>query len=171
MQDTHGGYGVTVNTGACGALDQGSIPCSRPNLGAPLLYFADMKHWLRGLVKEFETFAVRGNAVDLAVAVVIGAAFNQVTNSLVTNIITPPIGLLIGNIDFSKLSVPVGNATIAYGLFLQSLLNFVLIALALFLIVRTLNKLASKRRLDEKKPKETELQVLQQIRDVLSTKS
>lgn len=127
---------------------------------------------MKNLLKEFETFAVRGNAVDLAVAVVIGAAFNQITSSLASNIITPPIGLLIGGFDFSKLSVHLGgDAVIQYGLFIQAVLNFLLIALALFLFLKLLNSLARKRKQEEKKPAENpELKALLEIRDLLARK-
>jgi large conductance mechanosensitive channel len=124
---------------------------------------------MKDFFKEFETFAVRGNAIDLAVGVVIGAAFGQITNALSTNILTPFAGLLLGGIDFSKLALPLGgNAVIGYGLFLQALLNFVLIAFALFLLVKLLNALARKKKQEEKKPAENpELKVLMEIRDEL----
>ena len=124
---------------------------------------------MKGFWREFETFAVRGNAIDLAIGVVIGAAFNQITTSLATNIITPPIGLLIGGFDFSKLAIPLGgSATIQYGVFLQAVLNFVLIALALFLMVKLINSLARRKKKEEQKPAENpELKVLLEIRDEL----
>lgn len=123
---------------------------------------------MKGFLKEFEAFAVRGNAIDLAVGVVIGAAFGQITNSLANNILTPPIGLLLSD-DFSKLSIPLGHgASIGYGVFLQACLNFVIIAFALFLMVKALNRLTRKRREEEKKPAENpELKVLMEIRDEL----
>jgi large conductance mechanosensitive channel len=124
---------------------------------------------MKNFLKEFETFAVRGNAIDLAVGVVIGAAFNQITTSLANNVLTPPIGLLFGGFDFAKLSVTLGgNSVIAYGVFLQAILNFVIIAFALFLLVKVLNRLTKKRKAEEKKPAENpELKVLMEIRDEL----
>ena len=124
---------------------------------------------MKNFLKEFETFAVRGNAIDLAVGVVIGAAFNQITTSLANNVLTPPIGLLMGGFDFAKLSVKLGgSAVIAYGVFLQAILNFIIIAFALFLLVKVLNRLTKKRKAEEKKPAENpELKVLMEIRDEL----
>ena len=119
------------------------------------------------LIDEFKTFALRGNAIDLAIGVVIGAAFGAITNSLVNDIITPPLGLLIGGIDFSHLELALGGtAVMHYGLFIQTLINFVIIAFALFLIVRFLNRM--KKPVPESAPaKSAELQVLEDIRDAL----
>ncbi len=124
---------------------------------------------MKNFLKEFETFAVRGNAIDLAVGVVIGAAFNQITTSLANNVLTPPIGFLMGGFDFAKLSVTIGgDAVIGYGVFLQACLNFIIIAFALFLLVKVLNRLTKKRKAEEKKPAENpELKVLMEIRDEL----
>jgi len=121
------------------------------------------------LLKDFETFAVKGNAVDLAVGIVIGAAFGQVTTALANGIITPPISLLIGGVDFTRLVVPIGGgAEIAFGAFLQALVNFVLIALALFFMVKLFSSLTRKRKEEEKKPAENpELKALMEIRDEL----
>lgn len=125
---------------------------------------------MKQFLSEFKTFALRGNAIDLAVGVVIGAAFNQVTTSLANNILTPPIGLLIGGVEFSKLAVPLGGkATLQYGLFLQALLNFLIIAVALFIFVKIINTLVRKQT-QEKKPAPSdspELSVLKEIRDAV----
>ncbi len=107
------------------------------------------------MLEEFKKFALKGNVLDLAVAVVIGAAFGKIVSSFVADIITPPIGKLLGNIDFSSLflnlsSTPVrsvaeakaaGVPVIAYGLFLNAIFDFVIIAFALFLVVRQINRL------------------------------
>lgn len=107
------------------------------------------------MLEEFKKFALKGNVLDLAVAVVIGAAFGKIVSSFVADIITPPIGRLLGNIDFSSLflnlsSTPVrsvaeakaaGVPVIAYGLFLNAIFDFVIIAFALFLVVRQVNRL------------------------------
>lgn len=129
---------------------------------------------MKSFFEEFKKFALRGNAIDLAVGVVIGAAFNSVTNSLVTNILTPPIGLMMGGIDFGSLSlVLMGNAVLHYGLFLQALVNFIITAFALFLLVRFINKLVRLAREDAQKEgqpaenKTPELMVLEEIRDSL----
>ncbi|MBN1537825.1 MAG: large conductance mechanosensitive channel protein MscL [Anaerolineales bacterium] len=107
------------------------------------------------MLKEFKDFIMRGNVLDLAVAVVIGAAFGNIVTSFVNDIIMPPIGLLLGNVDFSNLFINLsgmpyqslaeaqnaGAPTINYGLFLNTIINFLIIALAIFLVVRTANRL------------------------------
>jgi len=93
------------------------------------------------MLKEFRDFILRGNVLDLAVAVVIGAAFTAIVNSLVGDIIMPIIGVLIGGINFSSLSITIGSAVISYGNFLQALINFLLIGLTLFLVIKTINRL------------------------------
>ncbi len=132
------------------------------------------KNNMKKFINEFKTFALRGNALDLAVGVVIGAAFNQITTSLANNILTPPIGLLLGGVDFAKLSVSLGGkAEVGYGLFLQAILNFLIIAVALFVLIKLINKL-TRRQAEEKKatPADSpELLVLKEIRDSLQTKT
>ena len=93
------------------------------------------------MLKEFKEFAVRGNVMDLAVAVIIGAAFGRIVTSLVDNILTPLIGLLMGGVDISGLQTQVGNEVIAWGLFLQSIIDFIIIAFVIFLLVRAINRL------------------------------
>lgn len=124
---------------------------------------------MKGFIQEFNAFLMRGNALELAVGVVIGAASNQVTTSLANNVITPPLGLLLGGVDFSKLSIPLGgSASIGYGLFLQAVINFVIIAFALFILLKGINRVAKKKAEKEKKPEENpELKVLLEIRDAL----
>lgn len=125
---------------------------------------------MRNLIKEFKTFAIKGNAVDLAVGVVIGAAFSQITNSLVTNILMPPLGFVIGGINFSELVLPIGgHVTIQYGLFIQALVNFILIAFALFLFVKLINRLNREhaREVIPQAEKSAELKTLEEIRDEL----
>ena len=93
------------------------------------------------MLKEFREFAIRGNVMDLAVAVIIGAAFGKIVTSLVDNILMPLIGLVMGGVDFSGLSFQVGNAVVQWGLFIQSVIDFIIIAFVIFLIVRALNRL------------------------------
>jgi large conductance mechanosensitive channel len=93
------------------------------------------------MLKEFREFAIRGNVMDLAVAVIIGAAFGKIVTSLVDNILTPLIGLVMGGVDFSGLSTQIGDAVIQWGLFIQSIIDFILIAFVIFLIVRAINRL------------------------------
>jgi large conductance mechanosensitive channel len=122
------------------------------------------------MLKEFREFISRGNVIDLAVAVIIGAAFTAIINSLVDDIIMPFIGVLLGGVDFSSLSINVGEATIAYGNFIQAIINFLLIALVLFFMVRTINRISAQKEKEEEaapaKPSEEE-KLLAEIRDLL----
>lgn len=119
--------------------------------------------------KDFKEFAFKGNVIDLAVAVVIGAAFGKIVSSLVENIITPIIGMLTGKIDISQLHVEIVNVDFPYGLFLQSIIDFLIIAFSVFLFVRILMKFKRK-----KEPTKTETpaidakeELLKEIRDLL----
>jgi large conductance mechanosensitive channel len=97
------------------------------------------------MLKEFREFAMRGNVLDLAVGIIIGVAFTAVVNSLVTNIIMPPIGLLVGRVNFEHIVIPLGgDAFISVGLFINEIINFILVAFAVFLIVRQANRLKSR---------------------------
>lgn len=131
---------------------------------------------MNGFFEEFKKFALRGNAVDLAVGIVIGAAFNSVVNSLVRDIITPPIGFVMGGFDFSALAIPLNEeVAITYGLFIEALVSFTITALALFLVVRGMNKIAHLRHAPPPAPppppqKSQELIVLEEIRDTLQSK-
>ena len=100
--------------------------------------------------KEFKEFALRGNVIDLAVGVIIGAAFGKIVTSLVNDILMPVIGIFMGGIDFSELVIQVGNAAIKWGAFVQSVLDFLIIAFVIFLIVRAVNR--NKRKGPEPTP-------------------
>src|ERR1043166_4737564 len=134
--------------------------------------------------KEFKTFAMRGNAIDLAVGVVVGAAFGSIVNSLVKDIINPPLGLLLGGIDFSnffvvlkgadtyptlKAAQDAGAVTLSYGLFINAVINFIIVAFALFLIVRQINRLTSPKPAasSEPPPPPEDVLLLREIRDSL----
>ena len=129
------------------------------------------------MVKEFKEFISRGNVIDLAVGVIIGGAFGNIVTSLVNDIIMPIIGMIIGGINFSSLSITVGKASIAYGNFIQNVINFLIIALCIFFVVKFMNKLASLKKKEEKKeaakeeakPSE-EVLLLKEIRDLLKKK-
>ncbi len=95
----------------------------------------------RSFAKEFEEFALRGNVLELAIGVIIGASFQKIVTSLVNDVITPSIGVLLGGLDLTKLSWEVGSAHIMYGAFIQSLVDFVLVALAIFLSIKAINRL------------------------------
>jgi large conductance mechanosensitive channel len=134
------------------------------------------------MFKEFKEFAVRGNVVDMAVGIIIGAAFGRIVTSFVNDVIMPPIGLMVGNVDFSQLFINLGDgayatlaeaqeagaATLNYGIFLQTLFDFLIVAFVIFLVVQQMNKL---KRKDEAAPaplkptKDQEL--LTEIRDLL----
>lgn len=122
-------------------------------------------------IEEFKKFIARGNVIDLAVGVIIGGAFGKIVSSLVNDILMPIIGIIIGGVDFSNLSIKVGGAKIAYGMFIQNIIDFLIIAFCVFIFVKIINKLSSfaKTEEDEKKEKvtETELSVLKEIREEL----
>ena len=121
------------------------------------------------MVKEFKEFIMRGNVMDLAVAVIIGAAFTAIVNSLVNDIIMPIIGAIIGGVDFTSLAITVGSATITYGNFIQAVINFLLIGLVLFLIIRSINRMSRKKEAAPAPPPEptAEERLLAEIRDLL----
>ncbi|MGJ9460046.1 large conductance mechanosensitive channel protein MscL [Oceanobacillus sp. CF4.6] len=122
---------------------------------------------------DFKEFAFKGNIVDLAVAVVIGAAFGAIVTSFVENIITPLIGMIAGGIDFTKLSIQVGNAEVLYGNFIQSLIDFLIIAFAIFMAIRFLSKFKRKEEAVEEVVEELDAQeqLLIEIRDLLKEKN
>ena len=141
---------------------------------------------MSGLFQEFKEFALRGNVVDLAVGLVIGAAFGAIVNSLVADVIMPPIGLLMGNVDFSDLFINLsgqdypslaaaraaGAPVIAYGAFLNAVINFIIVALAIFVLVKGMNQLRRKQAEEPAEPPEAPRQevLLQEIRDILKAR-
>lgn len=126
---------------------------------------------MKKFFKEFLEFIKRGNVIDLAVAVVIGGAFSSIVTSLVNDIIMPLIGIIIGGVDFTSLTVKVGSATLAYGNFIQNIINFLIIAFVIFVVIKAMNKLMSLKKKEEKKEetpaKSDELKTLEEIRDLL----
>lgn len=127
---------------------------------------------MKNVIKEFKAFIERGSVIDLAVGVVIGGAFSSIVTSLVNNIIMPLIGIIIGGIDFTGLSFKVGSAYVKYGNFIQNVINFLIIAFALFLLVKGINKLSHKEEpKKEESKKSDEVILLEEIRDVLKKKS
>jgi large conductance mechanosensitive channel len=118
------------------------------------------------MLQEFKAFAMKGNVVDLAIGVVIGGAFGAIVTSLVGDIIMPIIGVLTGGLDFSSLSVKVGEATVAYGKFIQAAFIFIIVAFALFIVVKAMNAMKKK---EEAKPAEpsADVKLLTEIRDLL----
>lgn len=127
-----------------------------------------------GLISEFKEFVSKGNVLDLAVGVVIGAAFGKVTGSFVTDILTPPLGLALGGVDFKALKYAIGGTaeapvTINYGLFIQATIDFLIIAFAIFLVIKAANAL---RREKEEAPAapSAEETLLGEIRDLIKTR-
>jgi large conductance mechanosensitive channel len=134
------------------------------------------------MLKEFKEFAIKGNMLDMAVGIIIGAAFGTVVSSLVNDVIMPPIGLLTGGADFSEIAIPVGTndageaVTINIGLFVNSLVSFLIVVFAVFLIVRSFNRL---KRKEEEKVVEgpappaisAEQKLLAEIRDLLKPRA
>lgn len=124
-------------------------------------------------INEFKTFISRGNVLDLAVGVVVGGAFSKIVTSLVNDIITPLIGVIIGGQDFASLSLKIGDATIAYGAFIQNIIDFLIIAFCIFIFVKFINKIFIKKKEEVKKepPKKSEeVLLLEEIRDLLKKK-
>ncbi|QWU18303.1 large conductance mechanosensitive channel [Paenibacillus sophorae] len=122
--------------------------------------------------KEFKSFALKGNVLDLAFAVVIGAAFGKIVSSLVDDVIMPVVGLLIGGIDLKSLQYTYGDAELKYGVFLQSVLDFFIIAFSLFLLVKLAGRFKRKREQEAKadpSPTREEL-LLTEIRDLLKNR-
>jgi large conductance mechanosensitive channel len=109
-----------------------------------------------GIIQEFKEFAVKGNALDMAVGIIIGAAFNNIVQSLVNDVIMPPLGMLIGKVDFKELKVvlqeadaaatpPVVEVAMKYGMFINQVINFLIVAWVVFIMVKMMNKVISKR--------------------------
>lgn len=128
------------------------------------------------LAKEFKEFAMRGNVIDMAVGIIIGAAFGKIVSTFVANVVTPPLGLLIGGVNFSELQLVLRKAeaggtdvTLNYGLFLQSVFDFVIVAFAIFSVIKAMNSLKKKEieaSPEPAAPPRTEV-LLEEIRDLL----
>lgn len=119
------------------------------------------------MLKEFKKFISRGNVVDLAVGVIIGAAFGKIVTSLVEDILMPIIGVVSGGLDFSNLTINIKDATIRYGLFIQNVVNFFIVAFCIFIFVKAINKLFNKRETEEKKKPSEEVKLLTDIKKEL----
>jgi len=132
-----------------------------------------------GMIQEFKTFAMRGNVVDMAVGIIIGGAFGKIVSSFVADVIMPPIGILVGGVDFSKLAITLKEAvgdtaavTINYGKFIQSIIDFIIIAFAIFLVIKAMNALQKKQEEAPAPPAppSNEENLLAEIRDILKRK-
>ena len=123
---------------------------------------------MKAFIREFKTFLNRGNVLDLAVGVIIGGAFKSITDSLTNDILMPLLGLLVNRVSFSDLTLTLGSATIAYGIFIEAVLNFIIMAFAVFCLVKAFNRLHRKKEeaAPAPKPSKEEL-LLAEIRDLL----
>lgn len=122
---------------------------------------------------KFKQFISRGNVVDMAVGVIVGGAFSKIVTSLVNDIITPIIGIIIGGLDFSNLVLEIGNAKIAYGSFIQTIIDFLIIAICIYTVIRLFEKLKheeKKEKVEEEPKKSDEVVLLEEIRDLLKDK-
>ena len=129
------------------------------------------------IFNEFKEFISRGNVIDMAVGIVVGGAFTSIVNSLVNDILTPVINMLTGKADVSDLSVQIGSATLNYGLFIQAIINFLIIAIAVFALVKAVNTVRNLSILKKKEEEEaaapagpTQEELLAEIRDLLKAK-
>ncbi|OHB59205.1 MAG: hypothetical protein A2167_07455 [Planctomycetes bacterium RBG_13_46_10] len=136
------------------------------------------------LIKEFKTFAMRGNVIDMAVGIIIGGAFGKIVASLVNDVIMPPIGILLGNIDFSQMAIvlkkesidaagkTIPATTLGYGMFINTVINFLIVALAIFAVIKVMN--AAKKKEEAAPavppPPSAEVKILSEIRDILRTR-
>jgi large conductance mechanosensitive channel len=117
--------------------------------------------------KDFKAFVLKGNVLDLAIAVVIGGAFGAIVTSLVNDIIMPLVGIILGGIDFAALSIQVGSATVLYGKFIQACVNFLIIAFVIFLVMRAMVKLKKQEAPAPPPGPTAEVTLLTEIRDLL----
>jgi large conductance mechanosensitive channel len=137
------------------------------------------------LIKEFKAFAMRGNVVDMAVGIIIGAAFGKIITSLVNDVIMPPIGMLVGNIDFSNMAIllkqetvdaagtTIPAVTLGYGMFINTVINFLIVALAIFAVIKAMNSMKKKEQAAPPAAPpapSAEEKILVEIRDILKSK-
>ena len=127
---------------------------------------------MKAFIREFKEFIARGNVMTMAVGIIIGSAFTAIVTSLNQDIITPLLGLVLGQINFAGLSFTVGNSTVTYGNFIQAVITFLITALVLFLMVKSFNKLTKKRTAKEEEKEEPasvheDIRLLTEIRDLL----
>lgn len=122
-------------------------------------------------LKEFKTFISKGNVIDLAVGVIIGSAFGKIVSSLVNDILMPIIGIIIGGIDFSNLTIQIKDATIKYGIFIQNIIDFLIVAFCIFIFIKLINKVSKKEEEKKEKVVSEETKILKEIRDILKEKN
>ena len=118
-------------------------------------------------LKEFKDFISKGNIIDMAVGVIIGTAFSKIVTSLVNDLLMPILGIVIGGLDFTNLTLHVKDATITYGVFIQNVFDFLIVAVCIFTFVKIINKFNKKADIKEKSKKDEQIILLEEIRDLL----
>lgn len=133
---------------------------------------------MKNIIKEFKEFIARGNVIDLAVGVIVGSAFGKIVTSLVNDILMPIIGVILGGINFTSLTIKFKDATIYYGNFIQNIIDFLIVAFCIFMFVKAINVLTAKTKKKEEKEEakkeekqSDEVILLQEIRDLLKKKN
>jgi len=119
-----------------------------------------------GMISEFKEFAMKGSMIDMAVGIIIGAATGKVVSALVDSVIMPVVGMLMGGVDFSNLSIKVGEAAIGYGAFIQAIIDFIIIAFVIFMLLKFINNMKKKNEEEAEKPSE-DTELLREIRDLM----
>ena len=124
---------------------------------------------MKKLLNEFKEFISRGNVIDMAVGVIIGSAFSKIVTSLVNDIIMPLVGIIIGGLDFTSLSIKIKDSEILYGAFIQNIVDFLIIAVCIFTVIKLINKFKKQKPAEEPAPVETpeDIKLLTEIRDLL----
>ena len=122
-------------------------------------------------VKEFKQFISRGNVMDLAIGVIIGSAFGKIVTSVVNDILMPLIGIIIGGLDFTNLSIKIKDATINYGMFIQNVIDFLIVAICIFIFIKIVSKFTKKSEEKEEVKKDEQIILLEEIRDLLKKQS
>lgn len=135
---------------------------------------------MKKIINEFKEFIARGSVIDLAVGMIVGSAFTKIVTSLVNDVLMPAIGVILGGIDFTDLTLQFRDATIYYGKFIQNIIDFLIVAVCIFALVKTINTLVSKTKKKEEKEEEKKEEVpkksdevilLEEIRDLLEKKN
>lgn len=122
-------------------------------------------------IKEFKQFISRGNVMDLAIGVIIGSAFGKIVTSVVNDILMPLIGIIIGGLDFTNLSIKIKDATINYGIFIQNVIDFLIVAICIFIFIKIVSKFTKKSEEKEEVKKDEQIILLEEIRDLLKKQS
>lgn len=127
---------------------------------------------MKKIIKEFKQFISRGNVVDLAVGVIIGSAFGKIVTSLVNDVLMPLIGIVLGGLDFTNLTLTLKDASINYGMFIQNVFDFLIVSLCIFILIKFINQFNKKTETKKEEPKKSEeVLLLEEIRDLLKKES